>query len=102
MDYDKNTKRMFQVGDVVKVKPGNLDETHRYFTATDEMFRLQKDAREMKIESVRRSTKCNAGCISANNFSWHPSDLCVVDHVNTNPLVVDGPKGVFQFNPERL
>jgi len=103
MDYYKHTKRMFNVGDIVIVKPdSDLSKTHMRFTATDEMHRLHERGTHMTVSRVADSDNCRAGYVSAKGFSWHPADLVVVEHVNDGPLVTDGPEGVFQFDPQTI
>ena len=103
MDYRKHTAKLFHSGDRVRIKPGDLDKTHRNFTATDEMRRMQEDDCEMTVSNVGHSDRTSAGYISAGGFSWHPADLYVVDYADEGgPLVIDGPEGVFQFDPQTL
>lgn len=96
------TKRMFHVGDHIRIKSGDLSRTHRNFTATDDMRSMQRRNEELTVSNVGHSDKTTHGYISAGGFSWHPADLYVVEHAKKGPLVLDGPEGVFQFDPQTL
>jgi len=101
MDYSQ-TRKMFTVGDIVRIKDThqNLGLTHKTFTATDGMRKMK--GRDMKITEVKNTSRCSAGRVRAGGWVWHPEDLYVVSYNNESPLVNDGPIGVFKFDPKSL
>ena len=101
MDYNKDTKNLFHLDDIIRIKENStLDDTDRYFTAVPDMHRLK--GADMRITGINYSERTEAGCVHAGGFSWHPADLYVVEHASKDPLVNDGQEGVFVFDPQCL
>jgi len=92
-------EHMFHVGDIAIVKE-NLLKTKKFYGCNSSMVSLI--GQKVKIGLVNWDNDFNRPCIMADGWNWHPDDLYVVDHTTKSPLVVDGQKGVFKFDPKNL
>ena len=95
----KKMNHLFKKGDIVTVKD-NIDETINAFTATNSMRNLR--GKKIKVTNVDWIVKQKCPCVYAGEWQWHPDDLYVIERKNHGHLAIDGPEGIFMFNPKNL
>jgi len=95
----EKTKKLFSIDDIVIVKD-NIKKTSNTFTSTSAMKALS--GKKIKITNINWSDTHECSCVYADGWQWHPDDLYAVNHINTEKLVVDGPEGIFMFDPKHL
>ena len=63
---------------------------------------IQLKGHRIKISGITWSDNYRCPCINADDWSWHPDDLYVVDRKDNGVLTTGGQEGIFMFNPNNL
>ena len=95
-----NTKALFSIGDIVKVKY-NIDKTKNSFTASHQMKKMRMESK-IEIGNILWSDNHSCPSIYAGGWQWHPDDLFVIKHKNPGKLNVGDQQNSFMFDPKDL